>query len=153
MSTYHRDYPVVLILMARSTTPSLLPDAYDLNPRPTPRRLNLPDYGGPPAAKDLWACQPLQAVNIVPKDPGSPKSLPGQPRVDLQSPMLGDYLSSNFLTPTLNKLAPSWLWLVAKQDSSHVSPLQHQLVRGREIVITENPECMPFRYRLISGKQ
>jgi hypothetical protein len=30
-------------------------------------------------------------------------------------------------------------WLLAKPDHSHISPLHHQKVRGREIVITEQP--------------
>jgi hypothetical protein len=60
--------------------------------------------------------------------------------MELSSARIGDYLRHEFVTPALNTLAPSWLWLVAKQDSSHVSAAHHQLVRGREIVITENPE-------------
>lgn len=68
--------------------------------------------------------------------------LPGQPRIALQDPgdpdKISSYLETEFVTKDLNKLEPL-LWLVAKQDSSHISSLTHQIVRGREIIVTENP--------------
>lgn len=65
--------------------------------------------------------------------------LPGQPRISLSGSELADYLHSEFVTPDLDKLGPH-LWLVAKQDSTHISALSEQLVRGRRPVVTENPE-------------
>ncbi|KAH0829765.1 hypothetical protein AYO21_06752 [Fonsecaea monophora] len=65
--------------------------------------------------------------------------LPGQPYIGLGDPRIGSYLESELVTRDLNKLAPH-LWLVAKQDSSHISSLTHQIVRGRQIIITEKPE-------------
>jgi hypothetical protein len=97
----------------------------------------------PPFRHDQQLCDCLAVTdtgNILVKDAKLPASLPGQPRMELSSPQIRDYLRDEFVTPTLNTLAPSWLWLVAKQDSSHVSAVHQQLVRGREIVITENPE-------------
>lgn len=64
--------------------------------------------------------------------------LPGQPDVGLNDPNIGSYLESELVTNDLNKLA-SHLWLVAKQDSSHISSLTHQIVRGRKIIVTEKP--------------
>ncbi|PLB55731.1 hypothetical protein P170DRAFT_48916 [Aspergillus steynii IBT 23096] len=64
--------------------------------------------------------------------------LPNLPRVALHDPMIGDFLESDLVTPTLDKLAPH-LWLVAKQDSSHISTLTHQIVRGRQIIVSEDP--------------
>jgi uncharacterized protein DUF6601 len=64
--------------------------------------------------------------------------LPGQPRMSLSDPCIGDYLLKEFGTKDLDMLAPH-LWLVAKQDSSHISSLTHQIVRGRKIIITEKP--------------
>lgn len=64
--------------------------------------------------------------------------IPGQPQARLQDPNLGSYLESELVPRDLNRLAP-YLWLVAKQDSSHISPLTHQIVRGRNIIITEKP--------------
>lgn len=66
-------------------------------------------------------------------------TLPGQPRISLNDPNIGSCLQQELETPDLNRLSP-YLWLVAKQDSAHVSSLSHQIVRGRQIVITENPE-------------
>ncbi|EEP75508.1 predicted protein [Uncinocarpus reesii 1704] len=64
--------------------------------------------------------------------------LPGQPRIGLHDIELASYLQAELITADLNKLAPH-LWLVAKQDSAHISSLTHQIVRGRQIIITENP--------------
>ncbi len=81
------------------------------------------------------------ADNVSPESPfGAEKLwLPGQPRIGLRDPYIGLYLKSELNTPRLNVLAPR-LWLVAKQDSTHISSLTHQIVRGRQIVVTENPE-------------
>jgi hypothetical protein len=64
--------------------------------------------------------------------------LPGQPQVLLQDHNLGSYLESELVPRDLNRLAPH-MWLIAKQDSAHISSLTHQNVRGRNIIITENP--------------
>ena len=65
--------------------------------------------------------------------------LPGQPRISLDSKDLIPYVQSEFLTPRLDRLS-SYLWLVATQSSSHISPLHDQIVRGRNVVISEKPE-------------
>jgi hypothetical protein len=65
--------------------------------------------------------------------------LPGQPRIALKDADIGKYLESELVTRDLDKLGPH-LWLIATQDSSHISSLTHQIVRGREIIITEKPE-------------
>lgn len=64
--------------------------------------------------------------------------LPGEPRIELNDDHIAEYLQSEFMTSDLDKLSP-YLWLVAKQDSTHISPLTHQVVRGRDIILTENP--------------
>ncbi|KAL8684168.1 MAG: hypothetical protein Q9224_006552, partial [Gallowayella concinna] len=48
-------------------------------------------------------------------------------------------LEQEFLTPDLDLLSPH-LWLVATQSSSHIGPLHEQVLKGRTIIITENPE-------------
>lgn len=67
------------------------------------------------------------------------QSLPGQPRMLLHSSDLYQQLEQEFLTPDLDTLAPH-LWLVATQRSSHINPLHEQILKGGNIVITENPE-------------
>lgn len=71
--------------------------------------------------------------------PSTKTTLPGQPQIDLQGPSTPDFLKKELATPDLNKFHPH-LWKVAKQDSSHISSLCDQIVRGRHIIITENPE-------------
>jgi hypothetical protein len=77
-----------------------------------------------------WMLRCTNAVRIT---------LPGQPRVQLDPESVKEYLAIDLLTPELNKLAPH-LWLVSTPRSSHISPLHHQAVRGRSIVVAENPQ-------------
>ena len=98
-----------------------------------------------------------QGVNIHRSD-GTSDSLPGQPRVALTEPVkLKRYLEEEHLTTELDTLAPK-LWLVSTRTKSagslkliekskvstprywHISPLHHQAVRGRNIIVTENPQ-------------
>lgn len=70
----------------------------------------------------------------------SPKNyIPEHPRIDVASPYIGEFLKRELLTADLNTLAPR-LWLLATPDSSHISSLSRQIVKGRQIIITENPE-------------
>ncbi|KAJ5881914.1 uncharacterized protein N7529_000586 [Penicillium soppii] len=64
--------------------------------------------------------------------------LPGEPRLELEDNGISEYLRSEFMTGILDDLSP-YLWLVATQNSAHVSSLTYQVVRGRNIIITENP--------------
>ncbi|KAI4171027.1 MAG: hypothetical protein LQ343_004564 [Gyalolechia ehrenbergii] len=57
----------------------------------------------------------------------------------LYHPQLYLQLDREFLTPDLDRLAPH-LWLLATQSSSHINPLHEQVLKGCNIVITENPE-------------
>src|SRR4051794_41028604 len=66
-------------------------------------------------------------------------SLPEYPRISLQSPEVAKFLTEELTTPDLYKFHPH-LWKVGTQRSSHVTPLSEQVVRGRTIIITENPE-------------
>ncbi len=66
-------------------------------------------------------------------------AVPGQPLHCLDSSDVSHYLPDEILTPDLNRLAPS-LWLVGIQQSSHISPLNRQIIKGREIHIAENIE-------------
>lgn len=74
-------------------------------------------------------------------------SVPGRPQLTLSDKEgIIQFLKDELLTPDLNKFSP-YLWLVAKQDSKHISSLTHQVVQGRNIVITEDPELhLVWRY-------
>lgn len=65
--------------------------------------------------------------------------LPGEPTQSLQGSDLALYLGHEFRTPDLNRMFP-YLWLVGTQSSSHITPLHEQRVKGREVIITEQPE-------------
>jgi len=65
--------------------------------------------------------------------------LPSQPLVSLEDGEVVPFVEKEVLTPSLNQMSP-WLWLVATPKSTHVSALHAQIVRGRNIVITEDPE-------------
>lgn len=96
-----------------------------------------------PFASDAELCSDLdiQDVNgqsqIVSKS--SFCSLPGQPAVSLAKPVVLDFLQREMMTADLNRMAPH-MWLIAKPSSDHCSALHEQIVRNRNIVITENPE-------------
>jgi hypothetical protein len=67
------------------------------------------------------------------------RATPGHPLlpVDNRQRVL-DFLARDILHDKLNRLSPIF-WLLATPYSSHISALHHQIVRGRDIVITENP--------------
>lgn len=76
--------------------------------------------------------------NLVRKDDKRVDSLPGMPRLKLDQNSFASDIAKELLTTDLNVLQP-WLWLVATQKSSHIAALHDQIVRGRNIIITEKP--------------
>lgn len=58
---------------------------------------------------------------------------------DGDSDAIPAFVTKELLTPLLDRMSP-YLWLAATQSSAHVSPLHEQLVRGRSVVASENPE-------------
>ena len=73
-------------------------------------------------------------------DPRYHDRLPSQPLLSLVSDpeQLFDFLDQDLLTPDLDHMAPN-LWLMATQSGFHVSPLHHQKIKGRHILLTEDP--------------
>jgi hypothetical protein len=65
--------------------------------------------------------------------------LPSQPLISLEDGEVLPFVEKELLTPLLDRMSP-WLWLLATPKSTHVSALHAQLVRGRSITITEDPE-------------
>lgn len=65
--------------------------------------------------------------------------LPGDPRIRLGDPHFADSIYKEYATPRLNGFSP-FLWLVGRPDSAHVASLTHQIVRGRRIILTDDPE-------------
>lgn len=66
-------------------------------------------------------------------------SLPGHPRIPLQEgAQLREWLYREFWAVDLENIAPR-LWIMSTQSSANVSALHQQRVRGRAIIITEDP--------------
>lgn len=66
-------------------------------------------------------------------------SLPGHPRLKLgDTERLTSFLIQETCAPDLETMAP-YLWWMSTQSSANISPLHHQYVKGREIIITEDP--------------
>jgi len=66
-------------------------------------------------------------------------SLPGHPRMKLRdAERLTSFLIQEICAPDLETMAP-YLWWMSTQSSANISPLHHQHVKGREIIITEDP--------------
>ena len=68
-----------------------------------------------------------------------PASLPGHPRISLQDAVqLRSFLYQELWATDLERMAPH-LWIMSTQLSTNLCPLHQQKVKGREIVITEDP--------------
>ncbi|KAI0102511.1 hypothetical protein GGR51DRAFT_285522 [Nemania sp. FL0031] len=81
--------------------------------------------------------QPLEASPH--SAPGPAKTyLPGDPRLQFTDREIGKRLRTEYITEDLDKLAPH-LWLMTTQSSTNIACLTEQIVRGRKIVISENP--------------
>ena len=65
--------------------------------------------------------------------------MPGRPLLPLSGETkILEFLERDLCHDHLNRLYPL-LWLVATQRSDHISALHEQIVRGREIIVTEDP--------------
>jgi hypothetical protein len=66
-------------------------------------------------------------------------TLPDYPHIHLSDRRgLLAFLRASFCAPDLERMAPH-LWMMSTQSSSNISPLHHQLVKGRQLVLTEDP--------------
>ena len=68
-----------------------------------------------------------------------PGRLPGQPSILLKDmDEVNDFLKKELWAQALESRAP-WLWLLSTQRSDNINPIHQQRVRGREILVTEDP--------------
>ena len=65
--------------------------------------------------------------------------LPDQPTIRLNSPSFCEYLKREFCTTELDAFT-SYLWLLTTPSHSNISPLHHQFVKGRQVILTEEPQ-------------
>ncbi|KAJ4489637.1 hypothetical protein C8J55DRAFT_422051 [Lentinula edodes] len=86
----------------------------------------------------------MQIVACTYKSASEPRSeedpcVPGQPLLKISMAQeIHEFLQTDLLHDDLNDLAP-FMWLLAVQKSEHVSRMHEQLVRGRRIILTEDP--------------
>jgi hypothetical protein len=89
------------------------------------------------------ACQLSAVLDDDPPASGQPVSsphLPGYPRVSLQDRCgLLEFLEKEYCSADLDQMAGR-LWWMSKQDSANISPLHRQAVKGRRIIVTEDPK-------------
>lgn len=79
---------------------------------------------------DLDQYNPKAAINVI---------LPGQPLLNFNDIAgVNLFLEKEFWANDLEIMAPH-LWAMTTQSSAHVNPLHRQRVKGREIVVTEEP--------------
>lgn len=65
--------------------------------------------------------------------------LPGYPQIYLHDVgTLSTFLENELYSAELEKMAP-YLWMMSLHSSSNISPLHRQIVKGRKIVLTEEP--------------
>lgn len=86
----------------------------------------------PPFSRDQQLCTDLDAED------GALVSLPGHPSLTLGDPQMKQFLDHEFWAQDLETLAPN-LWVMTTHSSQNIKPLHHQRVKGREIVVTEEP--------------
>jgi hypothetical protein len=68
------------------------------------------------------------------------KTLPGYPRIKLRDICnVFDFLEREFYSVDAEQMAGK-MWWFSKRDSRSISPIRHQRVKGRNIVVTENPK-------------
>jgi hypothetical protein len=96
----------------------------------------------PPFSKAQQLCNDLDPHNTdrSTREPEAPvRSLPGQPCIMLSDPIrIAQFLIKEFWAQDLEATAPH-LWVMSTQSSANVNPLHRQRVKGREIIVTEDP--------------
>ncbi|KAK6373531.1 hypothetical protein LTS17_008023 [Exophiala oligosperma] len=76
---------------------------------------------------------------IPPSHVDREQHLPGHPRISLRNvPLSTSFLERKLCSEELDRMAPH-LWMMSLNSSTNISPLHRQLVKGRDIVITEDP--------------
>ena len=82
----------------------------------------------------------LDKSSTEPAHKASTQHLPGYPRIILNDrDGLLNFLEKEYCSVDLDRIAGR-LWWMSKQDSANISPLHRQLVKRRNIVVTEDPK-------------
>ncbi|KAK5010087.1 hypothetical protein LTR28_011877 [Elasticomyces elasticus] len=96
---------------------------------------------------------PCQAGEPTGETRAPATTLPGQPRILLSNPdRMAEFLVEEFWAHNLETVAPR-LWVMSTQSSANVNPLHRQRVKGREIVVTEDPRLHLHESDLVIAQQ
>jgi len=80
----------------------------------------------------------LEAID--PLELNGHQNLPGHPRAGLADVgALTSFLEDDLCSQDLERMAP-YFWMMSLRSSSNISPLHRQRVKGREILISEDPK-------------
>ncbi|KAH7193807.1 uncharacterized protein B0J16DRAFT_336030 [Fusarium flagelliforme] len=95
------------------------------------------DLTEPPFAE---AFQLFKLTESAASQTATPQRLPGYPRISLQDqPKLHNFLEKEYCSNDLDVVAKR-LWWMSTQDHANISPLHRQAVKGRNIVVTQDPK-------------
>jgi len=79
------------------------------------------------------------SANATLSDPLNVPTLPGHPQIKLKDRFgLASFLESEFCSADLDAMAPH-LWVMSTQSSANIEALHRQRVKGREIIVAEEP--------------
>jgi len=92
-----------------------------------------------PFAPNAQLCNSLEIQGDRIEGVDGKNYLPSQPSLSLNDSEVLPFVEEDLHTPLLDQMSP-WLWLLATPKSTHVTPLHANMVKGRNIVITEDPE-------------
>ncbi|KAJ4382593.1 hypothetical protein N0V86_001815 [Didymella sp. IMI 355093] len=89
----------------------------------------------PPFSRATELIRDLTPASGAPQD----GSLPSQPSIALNDlPHIRSFLKEDLCSPDLEKMAPR-LWIMTTLSSDNINALHRQRVKGREIIVTEEP--------------
>ncbi|RDL41704.1 Uncharacterized protein BP5553_01683 [Venustampulla echinocandica] len=89
----------------------------------------------PPFSKSQEVCTDLEADKARAQ---MTTALPGDSWLMLHDPRMVQFLNNEYWAQDLEKFAP-YLWVMSTHSSTNVNPLHRQLVKGRKIIVTEEP--------------
>ena len=93
-------------------------------------------FESPPFSKASQLCSALE-VDVVAST--TSRSVPGQPCIMIDDfPRMAQFLEMELCAAHLEALEPR-LWIMSTQSGTNINPLHRQRVRGREIIVTEQP--------------
>ncbi|KAJ9644079.1 hypothetical protein H2199_003947 [Coniosporium tulheliwenetii] len=103
-----------------------------------------PLLGSPPFTKnhqlcrDLDLCEAGESTDEI-KPPVPVAALPGQPCIVLNDSIrIKQFLIKELWAQDLEAIAPH-LWVMSTPSSANINPLHRQKVKGRDIIVTEDP--------------